>query len=303
MTLNSNTMKTNDIFDFRRFGKYFASDIRTCAANYGLSLLALTILAPIATELITAGFSLLLDLTWQGAWLGLRVGVFAIAMLCLVVTMPVKCYGKLTDKQYGAFWLMLPASRLEKFVSMLLICCIIAPALGLGIYIGIDTLICAIDHTCGQSMIAGAIDLIDKMTTFKMNMGGVEMDVPKESIMALENGSKFIRQVTNPWLYIDELLCMSLPFLLGAICFKKGKTVNTFLAMAAFSMALSMLVTPLMMAMVSKFAMAASEEDAMMMMFESGFYNNLIWFDIISDTLLYGGIIAGIWFRIKTLKH
>ena len=303
MTLNSNTMKTNDIFDFRRFGKYFASDIRTCSANYGLSLLALTILAPIATELITAGFSLLLDLTWQGAWLGLRVGVFAIAMLCLVVTMPVKCYGKLTDKQYGAFWLMLPASRLEKFVSMLLICCIIAPALGLGIYIGIDTLICAIDHTCGQSMIAGAIDLIDKMTTFKMNMGGVEVDVPKESIMALENGSKFIRQVTNPWLYIDELLCMSLPFLLGAICFKKGKTVNTFLAMAAFSMALSMLVTPLMMAMLSKFAMAASEEEAMMMMFESGFYNNLIWFDIISDTLLYGGIIAGIWFRIKTLKH
>ena len=101
-------MKTNDIFDFRRFGKYFASDIRTCAANYGLSLLALTMLAPIATELITAGFSLLLDLTWQGAWLGLRVGVFAIAMLCLVVTMPAKCYGKLTDKQYGAFWLMLP---------------------------------------------------------------------------------------------------------------------------------------------------------------------------------------------------
>ena len=296
-------MKTNDIFDFRRFGKYFASDIRTCAANYGLSLLALTILAPIATELITAGFSLLLDLTWQGAWLGLRVGVFAIAMLCLVVTMPVKCYGKLTDKQYGAFWLMLPASRLEKFVSMLLICCIIAPALGLGIYIGIDTLICAIDHTCGQSMIAGAIDLIDKMTTFKMNMGGVEVDVPKESIMALENGSKFIRQITNPWLYVDEILCVSLPFLLGAICFKTRKTVMTFLAMAAFSMALSMFATPLMLSVMDKFTMAASEEDAMRMMFESGFYNNLIWIDIVSDTLLYGGIIAGIWFRIKTLKH
>ena len=296
-------MKTNDIFDFRRFGKYFASDIRTCAANYGLSLLALTILAPIATELITAGFSLLLDLTWQGAWLGLRVGVFAIAMLCLVVTMPVKCYGKLTDKQYGAFWLMLPASRLEKFISMLLICSIIVPALGLVMYLGVDALICAIDHTCNQSIVAGAFDLMDEITTFKMNMGGVEVDVPKESIMAVENGSRFIRQITNPWLYVDELLCVSLPFLLGAICFKKGKTAKTFLAMAAFSMALSMLMTPLMMAMVSKFAMAASEEEAMKMMFESGFYNNLIWIDIVSDTLLYGGIIAGIWFRIKTLKH
>ena len=296
-------MKTNEIFNFHRFGKYFASDLKTCGANYGLSLLALTVLAPVATELVFAGFSLLLDLSWHGAGLGLRVGVFAIAMLCMIVTMPVKCYGKLTDKQYGAFWLMLPASRLEKFISMLLICSIIVPALGLVMYLGVDALICAIDHTCNQSILAGAFDLMDEITTLKMNMGGVEVDVPKESIMALENGSKFIRQITNPWLYIDELLCMSLPFLLGAICFKKGKTVNTFLAMAAFSMALSMLVTPLMMAMVSKFAMAASEEEAMMMMFESGFYNNLIWFDIISDTLLYGGIIAGIWFRIKTLKH
>lgn len=303
MTLNSNTMKTNDIFNFHRFGKYFASDLKTCAANYGLSLLSLAVLAPVATELIVTGFSLLLDLTWQGAWLGLRVGVFATAMFCLIVTMPVKCYGKLTDKQYGAFWLMLPASRLEKFISMLLICCIIAPALGLGIYIGVDTLICAIDHTCGQSIVAGAFDLMDEITTLKMNMGGVEVDVPKESIMALENGSKFIRQITNPWLYVDEILCVSLPFLLGAICFKTRKTVMTFLAMAAFSMALSMFATPLMLSVMDKFTMAASEEDAMRMMFESGFYNNLIWLDIVSDTLLYGGMLVAIWFRIKTLKH
>ena len=296
-------MKTNEIFNFHRFGKYFASDLKTCGANYGLSLLALTVLAPVATELVFAGFSLLLDLSWHGAGLGLRVGVFAIAMVCLVVTMPVKCYGKLTDKQYGAFWLMLPASRLEKFISMLLICSIIVPALGLVMYLGVDALICAIDHTCNQSILAGAFDLMDEITTLKMNMGGVEVDVPKESIMALENGSKFIRQITNPWLYVDEILCVSLPFLLGAICFKTRKTVMTFLAMAAFSMALSMFATPLMLSVMDKFTMAASEEDAMRMMFESGFYNNLIWIDIVSDTLVYGGIIAGIWFRIKTLKH
>ena len=296
-------MKTNDIFNFHRFGKYFASDLKTCGANYGLSLLALTVLAPVATELVFAGFSLLLDLSWHGAGLGLRVGVFAIAMLCMIVTMPVKCYGKLTDKQYGAFWLMLPASRLEKFISMLLICSIIVPALGLGMYLGMDALICAIDHTCNQSIVAGAFDLMDEITTLKMNMGGVEVDVPKESIMAVENGSRFIRQITNPWLYVDEILCVSLPFLLGAICFKKGKTVKTFLAMAAFSMALSMFATPLMLSVMDKYTMAASEEDAMRMMFESGFYNNLIWIDIVSDTLLYGGILVAIWFRIKTLKH
>ena len=194
-------MKTNDIFDFRRFGKYFASDIRTCAANYGLSLLALTMLAPIATELITAGFSLLLDLTWQGAWLGLRVGVFAIAMLCLVVTMPVKCYGKLTDKQYGAFWLMLPASRLEKFISMLLICCIIAPVIGLGMYLCIDALICMIDPTCSQNIVAGISELIEEFGV-RFNMAGVEIEIPEEDIILWEKGSKFLKHITNPWLYL-----------------------------------------------------------------------------------------------------
>ena len=63
MTINDYTMKTNDIFNFQRFGKYFASDLRTCAANYGLSLLVLAILTPIATELIAGGFNLILGLT------------------------------------------------------------------------------------------------------------------------------------------------------------------------------------------------------------------------------------------------
>jgi hypothetical protein len=144
---------------------------------------------------------------------------------------------------------------------------------------------------------------MDEITTLKMNMGGVEVDVPKESIMAFENGRKFIHQITNPWLYVDELLCVSLPFVLGAIFFKKGKTVKTFLVLTAFSMALSMLATPLMMSVMDKLTIATTEDEAMRMMFESGFYNNLIWIDIVSDTLLYGGIIAAIWFRIKSLKH
>ena len=44
----------NDIFNFRRFGKYFASDIRTCAANYGLSLLTISLLSPLVLYVIVA---------------------------------------------------------------------------------------------------------------------------------------------------------------------------------------------------------------------------------------------------------
>lgn len=295
-------MNTKDIFNFNRFGKYFVSDLRTCAANYGLSLLTLAVLTPLALECITGVFNMILGLTWEGAGIGMRAGIFGVAMFCMIVTMPSKCYGRLTDKQYGSFWLMLPVSRLEKFISMLLICCIVAPFISICMYLGIDAVLCAIDHTCGENIIAGALNMMDEFTTFKMNLGGSDIEISEEYIMMYENASKFIDQVTNPWLYVDELLCASLPFVLGAICFKKGKIVKTFLALAALSTAVSMLATPIMMGYMGDL-MTASEDEVMKMMFESGFYNSLIWMDIVGDFILYGGMTVAVWFRLKTLKH
>lgn len=296
-------MKTNDIFNFGRFGKYLVSDLKTCAANYGLSLLTLAVITPLVVECFAGLFSLLLGTSWNGTGLGFRACIFAIAMFCIMVTMPSKCYGRLTEKQYGSLWLMLPSSRLEKFISMLLICCIITPVISICMYMGMDALICAIDNTCGENMIASAFKLIDGFASFKMTLGEVDMEIAQENIRAIENGHKFIDTITNPWLYVDEVLCMSLPFLLGAICFKKGKIVKTFLAMTALSIAISMLGTPLMMTYMGDLMAAANEEEAMTMLFESGFYNRLIWVDIVGDFILFGGIIAAIWFRIKTLKH
>lgn len=295
-------MNTKDIFNFNRFGKYFVSDLRTCAANYGLSLLTLAVLTPLALECITGVFNMILGLTWEGAGIGMRAGIFGVAMFCMIVTMPSKCYGRLTDKQYGSFWLMLPASRLEKFISMMLICCIVAPFISICMYLGIDAVLCAIDHTCGENIIAGALNMMDEFTTFKMNLGGTDIEISEEYIMMYENASKFIDHVTNPWLYVDELLCASLPFVLGAICFKKGKIVKTFLALAALSTAASMLATPIMMGYMGDL-MTASEDEVMKMMFESGFYNSLIWVDIVGDFILYGGMTVAVWFRLKTLKH
>ena len=152
-----------DIFNFRRFGKYFSTDIRTCSANYGLSLLTISILSPVVLYFITAAFNLMLGNGWNGPDMGLRVFVFIVAMICMVVTMPVKCYGRITEKQYGSFWLTLPASRLEKFASMILMTCIIVPVSGALLYLGLDAAICALDSTCGQNMVAGGMELLQKM--------------------------------------------------------------------------------------------------------------------------------------------
>lgn len=292
----------NDIFNFRRFGKYFASDLRTCRANYGLSLMTISILTPVVLYIVVTAFSLMLSSTWDGPAIGLRAFIFCIAVVCLVVTMPVKCYGKLTEKQYGSFWLTLPASKLEKFISMILITCLITPVIGIATYLCADSIICGFDGTCGRSLTAGGIELIRNLG----NMKDVTLNFIDESI-TIENAAvaqDMIRQISSPWIYIDEFFGITLPFLLGAIYFKNGKTVKTALAIFAFSMATSIIMSPFLTNLASEIVSNAnSDPETVFQLFSHGIFKNLVLIDTISDTVLNLTLLTGIWFRIKTLKH
>ena len=292
----------NDIFNFRRFGKYFTTDFRTCCANYGLSLLTISMLVPIVLYVIIVTINQIMHNTWDGPDIGLRVFAFAVAMICMVVTMPVKCYGKITEKQYGSFWLTLPASRLEKFISMILMTCIIVPVSGALLYLGLDALICAFDHTCGQNLLAGGMELLQKMGEAK----DVTLNLIDESI-TIEDATlaqELIRQMNNPWMYIDEIFCFTLPFLLGAVFFKNGKTVKTFIALFAISTVTGMICSPIMTNWVMEMFNNLNEDpDAILQMFNNKLFKNLVLIDTVTDTVTNLALMAGIWFRIKTLKH
>lgn len=296
------TKMKNDIFNFRRFGKYFTTDFRTCWANYGLSLMTISLLAPLASYLIVVAINQILHNTWDGPDIGLRVFAFAVAMICMVITMPVKCYGKITEKQYGSFWLNLPASRLEKFISMILMTCIIVPVSGALLYLGLDALLCAFDHTCGQNLIAGGMELLQKMGEAK----DVTLNLIDESI-TIEDATlaqEIIRQMNNPWMYLDEIFCFTLPFLLGAVYFKSGKTVKTFIALFAISTATGIIMSPIMTDWAVKVIENANDDPtAIFQMFNNKLFKNLVLIDTVTDTVTNLALMAGIWFRIKTLKH
>ena len=292
----------NDIFNFRRFGKYFATDIRTCRANYGLSLLTISLIVPTVLYVVLTAFNLLLTSAWEGPDLGIRVFAFCVAMFCIIVTMPVKCYGRITEKQYGSFWLTLPASRLEKFISMFLMTCIIVPVTGIAIYLGMDALICAFDHTCGNSLVTGGLELIRKMGDLQeltMNLANEKITI-EDAALAQE----IVNQINSPLLYIDEIFGITLPFLLGAVFFKNGKTVKTLLVLFAFSTAFSIAITPVMESWASDVMTGLNDGTAVIRtLFDNGLFKNLALIDTISDTVFNLALMAGIWFRIKTLKH
>ena len=292
----------NDIFNFQRFGKYFSTDIRTCWANFGLSLMTITLLIPVVTYFISTAFNLILKSSWDGPDTGMRFFIFCVALICMVVTMPVKCYGKITEKQYGSFWLTLPASRLEKFISMFLLTCIIVPVVGVALFLGIDAIICAFDHTCGSSLIAGAMKFIRNMGDVQeLTMNFVDENISIEDATLVQ---QIIDQINSPLLYADELIGMTLPFLLGAVFFKNSKTVKTILVLFAFSTAVSIVSTPIMESWASNVFDSLNDNPAVLTrLFDNGFFKNLVLIDTISDAIVNLALMAGVWFRIKTLKH
>lgn len=288
-------MKT-DIFNFRRFGKYLASDIRTCLANYGLTLLSLTFIVLLVTYAVTVGMNLLFDHVWEGPELTLRVTEFTLAFFVTVILAPTRCYGKITEKQYGSFWLTLPASKLEKFISMTLIISLMIPLIAAILFLSADALICAIDSTCGESIISGARNLLTRILEIKVS-GTIDGDVIPESAV------RFINQMTNPLLYLDDFIGLSLPFLLGAVFFKKNKIAKTFIAMIAISAAASAILTPYANEWSREMMQIAKSDIDPETLFSMGIFRHAALLDTISDTVTNIVLLAAIYFRIKTLKH
>ena len=295
-------MNTKEIFNFSRFGKYFVSDLKTCCANYGLSMLTTTLLLPLALYVVKVGLHRLAYSAWEGPAMGLRLFCFVLAIVFIVTQMPVKCYGKLTDKQYGSFWLTLPASRLEKFVSMLIMTCLIAPLVGVGLFLGMDTLMCAIDPTCGKSIIVGAKSLLDMMAEMgNLRISAGFASIPVEDPEAI---ARLLDKLTSPWLYVDEIFGIVLPFLLGAIYFKKSKIAKTCLVLFGFSIIASILTAPFTAGLASELmANSIDNPNAALEVLCDQYFNKMILIDIISDTVVNIALIAGVWFRLKTLKH
>ena len=286
-----------EIFDFKRFGKYFVSDFKGCVANYGLSLITISMLLYLICYVVTVSFGLIMNQGWEGLGLGTRATLFVIAMITLVITLPVKCYGKITEKQSGSFFLTLPVSRLEKFVSMLLMTIVVAPVIGTALYLGLDALVCLFDKTCGNNLVSEMQDLAT-----------IIMNIPEEAAMEAalgeipENVAKFIKEITCPWLYVDDMIGTSLIFLLGAVFFKKGKTVKTIMACIALAIAASIIATPIMAPWTNELfdMMDNGNFDEI---FNFGIFRHAALIDTINDTLANIALLTCIWFRIKTLKH
>ena len=286
-----------DIFDFKRFGKYFVSDFKGCVANFGLSLITISMLLYLIFYVVTVSFGLIMNEGWEGTGLAFRITLFIVAMVATVITMPVKCYGKITEKQAGGFFLTLPVSRLEKYLSMIIMTIFVAPFIAAALYLGLDAAVCAIDKTCGPNVISQFKEFISILMNLPKTIELENYDgvIPESAI-------EFIKQIRNPWLYVDDMIGTSLIFLLGAVFFKKGKTVKTIMTCIGFGIAFSIATTPIMSSWTREIIQLTKEQE-IAALFNQEIFRHVALIDTINDTIVNIALLVGIWFRIKTLKH
>ncbi len=273
----------NNIFNLQRFGRYLASDMKRSVLTNRYSILTAACMSLII-YIGTIVMGLVFNFSWGGPQLGFRVITMLVAFAVICIVMPSKCYGFVTDKRLGSDWLLIPVSSLEKAISMILVSCIVIPAIFAICYLCLDGIICLFDKTCGESIISIIAKSSEIFATISENITNPEIDL-----------SQIESFVNNPLLLIDDIMSTSLVFLLGAIFFKTSKVGKTILAMIAFGMAISAVSSIL-------FSGIISDPDRLVGFMES-VMNNLVAIDAIGDWLMILALSTAIFFRIKTLKH
>ena len=277
----------NNVFDIKRFWKYLCWDVRNAYNNFGLGLLICALLPAIAFVMTVLGTLVFNPSSFAGADVtrligdSTKVSMVFTAILITGLVFPAKQYGSLTDRKAGSTWLMLPASTLEKFLSILLVTCVVVPlCLALMLY-AFDAIMSLVPYY-GQRACPLIIDTV-KSAMDKLQASDVSIDVNLPYIIYL-GFCKFI-----------------LVYTLGAVFFKKHKVGKTILVLIGLSFVLTALLS------VGFFhGLSFNSYDV------EGYFASLdvdklpVYFNIVLNAvnvLTFALLDLGIYFRIKTLKH
>lgn len=201
----------SNIFNFKRFSNYFLYDLRNAKNNYGVAFLV-TGLSIIIAFVVVQSYGLLFqrhlvdmsDSVWQ--WIAVSVS------LCIItLSAASRIYGRVTDKRFGSSFIMLPASTLEKTLSLCIILLIVLPVVLFAILYASDLLL----SLCFPSLYGDSI---------LCNWSSLNADTVDSGVQI-----NFFAFGYGSW-----VMCI-LFFCLGALVFKKAKVAKTLLCGFALS--------------------------------------------------------------------
>lgn len=228
----------NKTFDWNRFCKVVNKDFHNIWQNYGMTMLIFTLL-PLAAWL----------LVWALGGLGpgdnnipasVRL-VFIMSIVSFVCIMaPSRMYRTCNLPKEGIYFAMLPASKLEKYLSMILFCIVVCPLICLCGSLVLDMFLTLLPFGPYEDWFweSSFMSLFGPYPNEYMNPNA-HMD--DESVIlanqVLYNG-RFILMC------IPSLIASGAMFLFTGTIFKKHKVLKTFLALWGIEFVLQIILIP-----------------------------------------------------------
>jgi len=265
----------NNFFDIKRFGKYLSFDLRRCRNEYGISLLVLG-LSPVLVFILVNLFNLVIHGNFDVSQ-HLSIPVMGIAVLAAILSFPQKVYGRVTEKKYGSSFLMIPASAFEKWLSMVIVVCVVLPVLLAALLLASDALLSLVFPSYGSSAIVKLAEASGKFS----------------------ESTKDVFEISLGWSLFSNWCQNALLFTLGAIFFKTSKIAKTILVCAGLCIvALS--------AAVLVFGSININSEQLQEILASADGEHFIFvlktFVVAANVVIFSVLLSGLYFRIKTIK-
>ncbi|MBR3387799.1 MAG: hypothetical protein IKG84_06165 [Bacteroidales bacterium] len=271
----------NETFNFSRFWTYFKYDLKQMWRNHSKAAILIGGASAIF-YVIWLLCSLVFTQEWHTPPIEARMVVLILAFGILELYQ-VRTYGHLTEKRAGSSWLMIPASKAEKYVSMLLITLLVIPLLFFAVYFLIDGFLSLVDPTYGKALLTGA------MGAYQSLLEGISMVGEASPISFTASGMLGYTLV--------GFFCNFLYFLLCGVCFKKNKLVSAIAILFGVSLLFSLLTGILLPSYLKNIDVNLDEtqlaEWAVRMMNVS----------VAVVSVITVGLAWGVWRRIKTIQH
>lgn len=275
----------SDTFNLQRFGRYFRFDLTRMWRNNTKTAILLGC-GSLITVLVVGVFGLLFDFQWHTANDPVRFVGFTICLGVLELLMA-KTYGFITDRKEGSDFLMIPASSLEKWLSMMLVCLIVIPVLFLVCYGLIDGFVCAILPGAGKPLYWW---LGEGITSARAGFAEFNAALHARQIPLEYSLSSIIVPA------LVSACCNYLYFLLCGLLFKRHKILNAIFVMMGLSAIFSLIAPHILPNIAEEVALM---NEAEVVTFTDGF---------LRITTLISGLIAALlaaacYFRIRKIAH
>ena len=207
----------NNTLDIKRFGKVLKHDGLNYFPNIILALAILWAI-PVVVYLFTSLMPT--DDTKDVFDAFGRINVIDALTKIAVIIAPVRLYKYCNDSRKGIGYAMLPASTLEKFLSMVFYCAVVTPIIYIAGALAIDSILAIFNGPYEGFAISEFFDTMQQLKHQLIN-SGVRFE---EDLQIYAEYDKLITPFIRIMLSILGILSLSSVFMFGNMVFKKRKT-------------------------------------------------------------------------------